>query len=217
MYHYAGDCPVRYIDPTGAFDDISEDCKNFIKNYEGGFRPNIYDAKDFKNIYEYGKKGDWTIGYGHRLTKAELKSRKFEVGVTKEQAEKMFDADFKDKIQQVNSLLSNSDNLTQNQFDALVDFIYTTGFVDFEGSGLKKIIASYGESISNPAVINTDDFKKKICNEFRLFVPPRSSPVHKGLKARRADEIQMFLYGDYKRDGIPSNIWPSWMINTIIK
>ena len=216
LYHYAGNNPVKYTDPTGMFDDVSESCKNFIKDYEGGFKPGIYDAKDPNNKYEKGKKGDWTIGYGHKLTADELSSGIYDKGITPETANKLFDKDLKTHIDGVNRNLPNADKLTQNQFDALVDFSYNNGRSSFDSSQVKSIVKDYGDKISNSETMKTDQYKINIADAFRYHVPPRNNPIHGGIKNRRYNEIQMFLYGDYQRDATPSSIYPSWKKGTKI-
>ncbi|MGI5107909.1 glycoside hydrolase family protein [Treponema socranskii] len=215
LYHYAGNNPIRYTDPTGLFDDVSESCKDFIKDIEK-FKPNIYDATDLNNKYEKGKSGDWTIGYGHKLTADELSSGIYDSGITQEEADKLFDQDLKKHIDGVNKNLSNSDKLTQNRFDALVDFSYTTGRKNFNNSQVKDTVEKYGDKVANSETTQTDTYKIDIADAFRYHVPTRNSPIHGGIKNRRYNEIQMFLYGDYKHDDTPSSISPSWKKGTKI-
>ena len=217
LYHYAGNNPVKYTDPTGMFDDVSESCKNFIKNYEGGFNPKIHDAKDPSNEYKKGKAGDWTIGYGHKLTANDLSSGIYDNGIKKDDASKLFDKDLKSSVDAVNRDLPNADKLTQNQFDALVDFTYNTGSGDgFTDSKVKDIVKKYGDKIANSETMQTDDYKINIADAFRHHIPPRTSPINKGIKNRRYNEVQMFLYGDYQRDDTPPGIASGWKAGTKI-
>ena len=211
LYHYAGNNPVKYTDPTGMFDDISESCKNFMKNYEGGFHPKIYDAEDPSNEYKKGKAGDWTIGYGHKLTANDLSSGIYDNGIKKDDASKLFDKDLKSSVDAVNRDLPNADKLTQNQFDALVDFTYNIGSGDgFKNSKVKVAVEKYGDKIANSETMQTDDYKINIADVFRHHIPPRTSPINKGIKNRRYNEVQMFLYGDYQRDDTPPGIASGW-------
>jgi len=217
LYHYAGNNPVKYTDPTGMFDDVSESCKNFIKNYEGGFNPKIHDAKDPSNEYKKGKAGDWTIGYGHKLTANDLSSGIYDNGIKEGDARKLFDKDLKSSVDAVNRDLPNADKLTQNQFDALVDFTYNTGSGDgFKDSKVKDIVEKYGDKIANSETMQTDDYKINIADVFRHHIPPKTSPINKGIKNRRYNEIQMFLYGDYQRDDTPPGIASGWKAGTKI-
>ena len=217
LYHYAGNNPVKYTDPTGMFDDVSESCKNFIKNYEGGFNPKIHDAKDPSNEYKKGKAGDWTIGYGHKLTANDLSSGIYDNGIKEGDARKLFDKDLKSSVDAVNRDLPNADKLTQNQFDALVDFTYNTGSGDgFKDSKVKVAVEKYGDKIANSETMQTDDYKINIADVFRYHIPPRTSPINKGIKNRRYNEVQMFLYGDYQRDDTPPGIALGWKAGTKI-
>ena len=217
LYHYAGNNPVKYTDPTGMFDDVSESCKNFIKNYEGGFHPKIYDAEDPSNEYKKGKAGDWTIGYGHKLTADELSSGIYDNGITEDTANKLFDKDLKSFIDAVNRELPNADKLTQNQFDALVSFSYNIGGGNgFTNSKVKVAVEKYGDKIANSETMQTDDYKINIADVFRHHIPPRTSPINKGIKNRRYNEVQMFLYGDYQRDDTPPGIASGWKAGTKI-
>ena len=217
LYHYAGNNPVKYTDPTGMFDDVSESCKNFIKNYEGGFHPKIYDAEDPSNEYKKGKAGDWTIGYGHKLTANDLSSGIYDNGIKKDDASKLFDKDLKSSVDAVNRALPNADKLTQNQFDALVDFTYNIGSGDgFKNSKVKVAVEKYGDKIANSETMQTDDYKINIADVFRHHIPPRTSPINKGIKNRRYNEVQMFLYGDYQRDDTPPGIASGWKAGTKI-
>ena len=128
----------------------------------------------------------------------------------------LFNNDLKKHIEGVNKNLSNSESLTQNQFDALVDFSYTAGRGAFFESAVRRVVESYGQNISNAETIGKDSFKIKISDAFRFHVPAGKSSIKDGIKNRRFNEIQMFLYGDYKKDATPSKIYPVWSKGTKI-
>ncbi len=67
-----------------------------------------------------------TIGYGHLITHDEQMRRLFTKGLTFESCEILFLSDLRERVHLVNSL--NIPNLTQGQFDALVDFCWNCGF-----------------------------------------------------------------------------------------
>ncbi len=93
----------------------------------------------------------------------------------------------------------------------------SVGKKGFEKSEIKEMVDSYGYVISMPDVINSRGFKQRVSDTFRWYHPIASNPLHKGLKKRRYNEIQMFLYSDYTIDDIPSYIVPRWPVGTIIK
>jgi RHS repeat-associated protein len=109
---------------------LSKEGLEFIKTSEGGFRSTVYDAKTGKNA-KFDKEGnitgsgDWTIGYGHKLTPTEIKDKSFSGGVTEKQGEALLLKDVSSSINRINKLSEGS--LTQNQFDSLVSFAYQQG------------------------------------------------------------------------------------------
>ena len=98
---------------------------DLIKEFEG-FDPQIY--KD--------SAGHETVGYGHKLTKAEKDSGKFKNGITKKEAEDLLKQDLKAAEKAVNDLVKVP--LNQNQFDALVSFVFNIGRGNFARSTLLK-------------------------------------------------------------------------------
>lgn len=80
-----------------------------IKQFEG-FRSQVYDANP--------PKGDWTIGYGHKLKAGES----FPNGVTKAQAQALLIKDVGFAEDRVNRNITR--DLSQSQFDALVSLAY---------------------------------------------------------------------------------------------
>ena len=75
----------------------------------------------------------WTIGYGH--TGAEVHQG---MTITQDQAEEFLMQDVQKAVQTVNS--KEHTDLTQNEFDALVDFVFNCGAGNFAGSTLLKNI-----------------------------------------------------------------------------
>ena len=120
-------------------------------------------------------------------------------------------------VEAVNNSVIYPNKLSQNQLDALVSFTYSVGKKGFEKSKIKEMVDSYGYVISMPDVINSRGFKQRVSDTFRWYHPSASNPLHKGLKKRRYNEIQMFLYSDYTIDDLPSYIVPRWPVGTIIK
>lgn len=93
---------------------------NAIKSFEG-YRPNSYQDSA----------GVWTIGYGH--TQGVKKGQK----ITQAQAESLLRGDLLKAEKYVNGLKLN---LTQGQFDALVDFAYNLGTGNLGSSTLLEKI-----------------------------------------------------------------------------
>jgi lysozyme len=85
----------------------------------------------------------WTIGYGH--TGSDVHPG---LTITKEQAEELLMKDVQKAVAVVNSKVTT--DLTQNEFDAIVDFVFNVGAGNFAGSTLlKKINANDMEGAAN--------------------------------------------------------------------
>jgi lysozyme len=89
--------------------------------------------------------GKPTIGVGHLLTKSELSSGKiytdnetirYHDGISKEQAMEILDDDLEEVEHHINLLVMVP--LSQNQFDALVAFVFNIGGTAFAGSTLLR-------------------------------------------------------------------------------
>ena len=114
--------------------------------------------------------GVWTIGYGH------TKGVKEGMVISQEDAERFFEEDIKEFEKQLNSLQLA---INQNQYDALMSFIYNVGLARLAKSTLLKKVKA-----------NSED--KTIRNEFNKWV---YSGAHKlpGLQRRRAAEADLYF------------------------
>lgn len=103
--------------------NFSEKGVNTLKALEG------YGSTPYKDL-----SGFWTIGYGHKIKEGE----KFTF-LDKEEALKLLIQDVERFVKFLNIHLCNGINkinLTQNQFDALVMFVYNIGDTRFLGSSV---------------------------------------------------------------------------------
>lgn len=89
-----------------------------------------------------------TIGIGHLLTPEDKASDRFKNGITKDEALELLRDDVKIAEDAVNSLVKVS--LTQNQFDALVDFTFNLGVGALSKSSLLKKLNA-GDHAAVPA------------------------------------------------------------------
>lgn len=110
--------------------NISQNGIKLLKIYES-LRLNIYkDTRGFP-----------TIGFGHKLTQQDIISKRFNQGITIEDAENLVKSDLKPFVDNVNEHVCTP--LNQNQFDALVIFSFNIGVNGFNTStALKEINAS---------------------------------------------------------------------------
>ncbi|QIL42514.1 lysozyme [Pedobacter sp. HDW13] len=122
-----------------------------------------------------------TIGYGHKLTSQEISSGTYASGITQQQAHALFMSDAQNAINAVNSQVTVS--LTQNQFDALVSFVYNTGGGAFGNSTLLS-------------KLNSGDYSGAAAQMDRWVYA--SGGVVNGLVNRRNQEQDLFSNGDYQ-------------------
>lgn len=115
---------------------ISENGINKIVEWEG-----------FKNHVYKDSAGLPTIGVGHLLTKDELASGKISIlgrqvkyraGLSDEDVKSLLKQDITTREKVVSSLVKVS--LSQNQFDALVSFVFNVGSMAFQNSTLLKVL-----------------------------------------------------------------------------
>lgn len=111
-----------------------------------------------------------TVGYGH------TKGVKMGDVITKEQAEQFLRDDVYQAVMYVNNLVKV--HLGQNQFDALVDFVFNVGPEQFRTSTLLKLL-------------NTGDYIAA-SKQFARWRYDNGKEIA-GLIARRKDETELFL------------------------
>lgn len=116
--------------------------------------------------------GVWTIGYGH--TGVDVVPG---LTITQETADLLLSLDLEKFEEQLNSL---GLNLTQNQFDALISFIYNVGFYAFLSSTLFLKVKQ--EDYNGAAI------------QFLRWTKSKGR-VLKGLVFRRTEELNLFKGG----------------------
>lgn len=112
----------------------------------------------------------WTIGWGHTST------TKKGMVITKEEAQDLFEKDTAWAVRAVNREVNVG--LSQNQFDALVSFVFNVGEGAFKKSTLLR-------------KLNSGDYEGA-ANEFPKWNKQKGK-VLKGLVRRRAHEQELFL------------------------
>lgn len=121
--------------------------------------------------------GIWTIGYGHT---GGVKSGEV---ITTQQANDYLIRDLEIAEEAINDL-----HLTQNQFDALVSFIFNVGCGNFERSTLRKKL-----------IKNTND--PTIPNEFRkwIYITVNGVPKPSSWQVKRRNkEADVYQNGNYE-------------------
>lgn len=142
----------------------SENCIDLIKRFEG-FRPKPYLCPA----------GIPTIGYGNTSYQNGLSVSLKDPAITVEQAEQLLNDTVQLFANEVRKLLKVQ--VTQGQFDALVDFAYNTGASKLAGSTLLR-------------KVNAGDFAGAAA-EFGKWVKGGGVKLP-GLVSRREAEIKLF-------------------------
>lgn len=142
----------------------SDKIKSFIKEHEG-LRLEAYRCSG----------GVWTIGYGHTGTDVQQGLQ-----IDRAEAERLFGNDVARFEQELNRLLRTDGvaELTQNQFDALLDFAFNVGCAKMRSSTLWRKIKA---NVNDPTI--PDEFKRW------KYAGGSISP---GLVRRRAAEAAMW-------------------------
>jgi lysozyme len=147
---------------------VSENGLKFIASWEKG--PHAGPA-----LIPYNDKfGYMTIGYGHKI----LPGEDFKNGITEDEAMELFKKDIAERIKIVNGLVKVP--LNQNQFDALVSYVYNTG--SLEGTHL----------LNN---LNNSDFDAAVKE---MDIVKSNGEVVRGLVLRRDAEHEIFKGGEYQ-------------------
>jgi lysozyme len=120
------------------------------------------------------QKGVWTIGYGHT---GGVKSGDV---ITEQEAEKLLENDLKTAENAVNE---QNLSLSQNQFDALVSFVYNVGTRNFRTSTLLK----KAKVNANDPTIRAEFPRWNKIEKNGVYIPDR------GLTRRRKKEAELYF------------------------
>ena len=135
LYVYSRNNPLRFIDPTGRCvqeDSLPADgtaghvCRDASElTVTPETVASIREAEDLR-FDVYGDTGEvLTVGWGHRV----ISNDKLEEGqiITIEQAEELFETDLREAEKTVRNLVGSKTQLSQPEFDALVDLAFNVG------------------------------------------------------------------------------------------
>lgn len=143
----------------------------------------IKEFEAFRAIAYKDTGGVLTIGYGHALSPRELRTGRLNEtgvvwrnGLTRQQIDDLLKVDSLQAVDAINDLVSYP--ITQNQFDALVSFVFNIGRGQFKISTLLKKL-NQGNYAAIP-------------KEMRKWVYDNGKKI-KGLANRREKEIKLFL------------------------
>ena len=143
---------------------LSSNGLDFIKRHE-----------DYSGRLYPDSAGNLTIGYGHLIKRGE----NFTAGITEKEAAALLAQDVQAAVNALNEKLRSQ--LTQSEFDALVDFTYNLGAGNLVKSTLLANINS-GKDVTEANFTNWDR---------------AGGQVVRGLTVRRTNEYHLFSDGDY--------------------
>lgn len=146
---------------------IQDSTINFLISVEGFAPRAFWDVKQ------------WSIGYGTGIMPDGRKVRAGDT-VTREQARQMLYRDAPIRGAVVNKLVAS--NLSQNQFDALVSFVYNVGETNFKTSTLLKKVNA------NPNDLEAIEFQF-------LQWDNADGKFNQGVLNRRKKEIALYTNG----------------------
>lgn len=126
--------------------------------------------------------GVWTIGYGTTYYPDGRKVGRLDSPITRTQAIAYMQHDIQFTVNFVNRKTS-SIHLTQNQFDALISFVYNIGGPGFATSTVLRLLLV---NPKDPAIFQAFQLWNKITVKGRKV-------VSKVLTARRMDEAQLYF------------------------
>lgn len=152
--------------------NISQKGLDLIAKFEG-LRLEAYAA-----TADEKKRGIWTIGYGSTSWPNGEPVRQGDKLSDKEEAVDLLVETVRPRVEAVNQLVDVP--LSQNQFDALVSFVYNVGIAAFRGSTLRR-------------VLNNGDYIAA-AGQFQRW-NKQSGKVLPGLVNRRRAEQDLFLKG----------------------
>jgi GH24 family phage-related lysozyme (muramidase) len=188
---------VNYIDLWGLEKNYSESLVDFVKQAED-FVPHLYDDKNPSNgpIQDISTvEGSPTIGYGHNTEAHNDTALYLGRTITEQEADTILRSDLNVANRSLNNpeYFTHIDNLSQQQFDALIDRYFHNGSGNIYSDPLVDLIA---DRLADNLPVVTDTNRSTIRDNF-------IGNATAGELNRRQNQAQLFLNGDY--NGSPSD------------
>jgi lysozyme len=149
--------------------NIDSKCIDLIKSFEGLSLKAYHDSID--------KIGVDTIGYGSILYPDGTKVKVGDPDITEQKACELLEWEVRSKLQEID--LYTRDDLTTNQFNAIVSFCYNLGVGAYKGSTLRQ-------------KINSNPTDPTIRQEFLKWDMSAGQHI-KGLARRRQSEADLYF------------------------
>ncbi len=166
---------------------ISKSYLSKLKRIEG------FSSRRYEDSYRVNKDGSrtqlYSIGYGHQVSEVESKTYTASYVMSKEEGEKVLLKDVARRERIVNSCFQG---LSQNQFDAIFDFVYNSCYsVEGFRKNYPRFIKLVSTYLSNP----TQNNKTSLVKHWSSMAIKRGSKYEGGLRDRRREEITTFFKG----------------------
>lgn len=167
-----------------------------MEHFEGK-KAYLYDDSNSKKIAKAADAvGFPTIGIGHQVARA---STEYDgVKLTEKQIQDLLDADIASAERILNMALNNGSNpitVTQNQFDALLSFIFNVGPGVAGEKGKDGFVRlKSGRTSTMYACLQRGDHVG-VANQFKYWISSRGKPMD-GLKLRRGAEAKLYKTPD---------------------
>lgn len=158
---------------------LSHSAKNLLKGIEK-LRLKPYNDQTGREITSWVQGA--TIGYGHLIAQSEW--NKYKTGITKSEADKLFDADAAPMVAAVREAITVK--VTQNQFDAMVILTFNIGARAFARSSAAMLVNDPNAKTPYPNL----EYAWKSWNKSQGI-------INKGLVNRRQCEWDMYSKGTY--------------------
>ena len=135
---FTGFSTAKEFEPT-------EDFIEYIKKVENGIRKGVFNErwKPYRSIEDLkNKSGNWEIGYGHKIKKTD-NIKKFKNGLVDQEVIALLKHDLEDAKLRVESYLKQNrlpTNLSQKQWEMLIDYSYNLGGVEKFPEMVKAIV-----------------------------------------------------------------------------
>jgi len=159
---------------------LSSDAIQLLHKIEG-LATTPYDDQTGKDITQWVKGA--TIGYGHLIRRYEWSL--YKNGISEKQADKLYQSDmspFEEKVSQ-----SVTSKILQQEYDALVIFIFNIGRTGFSNSSVLKLVNNPGANTSYDSL-----------EDAWMVWNKSQGKVMRGLTNRRAAEWRIYSKGIYK-------------------
>lgn len=184
-----GSCPAEVPASGASAGTAAADCtmifgesgKDLLKEIET-LRLKPYNDQTSKEVDKWVEGA--TVGYGHLILKSDWDT--YKNGITKEEADKLFESDSSEYVDAVNEAITVA--VTQQQFDAMVILAYNIGPAGFKGSSVAKLV-------NDPSAVTSYATLEDAWKAFNKS----QGKINQGLINRRNAEWDIYSTGVYAR------------------